>query len=54
MREVIPIDIANDPVAPHDYKQSEDPTLFQSEKTGRGPLKGQWMDKVRTKTDVPS
>lgn len=46
MREVVPIDIANDPIAAADYKKTEDPTIFKSEKTGRGPLTGQWTDKV--------
>lgn len=46
-REVVHIDIANDPVAPADYKAAEDPKLFKSEKTGRGPLTGQWTDKVK-------
>jgi hypothetical protein len=45
-REVVHIDIANDPVTTEDYKPDEDPAKFKSEKTGRGPLKGQWMDKV--------
>jgi hypothetical protein len=40
------IDIANDPVTSADYKHDEDPTKFKSEKTGRGPLVGHWMDKV--------
>jgi len=37
-REVVPIDIANDPVAPNDFKEDEDPRTFKSAKTGRGPL----------------
>ncbi|XP_069684079.1 phosphatidylinositol transfer protein alpha isoform isoform X1 [Periplaneta americana] len=45
-REIVHIDIANDPVASADFKPEEDPTKFKSEKTGRGPLVGQWMDKV--------
>ncbi|XP_027211669.1 phosphatidylinositol transfer protein beta isoform isoform X4 [Penaeus vannamei] len=46
MREVVTIDISNDPVKPADYKPSEDPTKFKSEKTGRGPLVGpQWWKK---------
>ena len=45
-REIVHIDIANDPVTSADYKADEDPTKFKSEKTGRGPLVGQWMDKV--------
>lgn len=45
-REVVHIDIANDPIAQADYKSTEDPKIFKSEKTGRGPLTGQWTDKV--------
>jgi hypothetical protein len=45
-REIVHIDIANDPITSADYKPDEDPTKFKSEKTGRGPLVGQWMDKV--------
>lgn len=39
-REVVHIDIANDPVTTADYKPDEDPTKFKSQKTGRGPLVG--------------
>ncbi|KAA0201267.1 hypothetical protein HAZT_HAZT005655 [Hyalella azteca] len=47
LREVIMIDIANDPVKPADYKPQEDPTKFKSQTTGRGPLVGKdWQDKV--------
>lgn len=59
MREVDVIDIAGDPVMPRDgrrrhagcgagedYKQDEDPSTFVSQKTGRGPLKGDWMKTV--------
>lgn len=46
-REVIEIDIANDPVASADYKESEDPSKFKSVKTDRGPLVGKgWKTKV--------
>ena len=45
-REVVMIDIANDPIESKDYKADEDPLLFKSEKTGRGPLSGNWQ--VRT------
>lgn len=46
-REVIPIDIANDPVTGADYKPTEDPAKFKSEKTGRGPLVGpEWKKDV--------
>jgi hypothetical protein len=42
-REVVIIDIANDPVKSKDYKKDQDPTLYRSEKTGRGPLEGDWI-----------
>ena len=41
-RMVVYIDIANDEVAPADYKKSEDPSSNNSKKTGRGPLSGDW------------
>jgi hypothetical protein len=44
-REVVKIDISNDPVEPRDYKQSEDPSKFKSTKTDRGPLVGQNWEK---------
>lgn len=45
-REVIHIDIANDPIIASDYKEAEDPKKFKSQKTGRGPLVGaDWMKK---------
>ena len=37
-REVIMIDIANDPIDPKEYREDEDPKLVKSQKTGRGPL----------------
>ena len=46
MRDVVMIDIANDPIQHKDYKANEDPTKFKSEKTGRGPLVGQWQSQV--------
>jgi len=46
-REVIPIDIANDPVASKDYKETEDPTKYKSEKTGRGPLVDDWKNTTK-------
>ncbi|KAI2804359.1 hypothetical protein BLOT_003341 [Blomia tropicalis] len=46
-REVIYIDIANDPVQQSDYKPDEDPKNFTSTKTGRGPLKGEWRNEVQ-------
>lgn len=41
-REVIFIDIAKDTVDAASYKAEEDPSKFKSEKTGRGPLSGDW------------
>ncbi len=41
-REIIMVDIANDPVNSSDYKPTEDPQKFNSSKTGRGPLNGKW------------
>merc|ERR1712228_1033127 len=41
-RRVVIIDIANDPVKAGDYKPDEDPSKVHSEKTGRGPLTGDW------------
>lgn len=37
-RQVVNIDIANDPCQSGDYKDDEDPKKFTSVKTGRGPL----------------
>lgn len=48
IREIVHIDIANDPVASADYKEDEDPTKFKSQKTGRGPLVGKdWKHNVQ-------
>ncbi|CRK98825.1 CLUMA_CG012024, isoform A [Clunio marinus] len=47
IREVVQVDIANDHIAHADYRESEDPTKFKSQKTGRGPLIGpDWRKKV--------
>ncbi|KAI5724524.1 hypothetical protein M8J77_013509 [Diaphorina citri] len=46
VREVVHIDIGNDPVSAGDYKETEDPAKFKSEKTGRGPLVGNWIEKA--------
>ncbi|XP_066924136.1 phosphatidylinositol transfer protein alpha isoform-like [Clytia hemisphaerica] len=44
-RVVDRIDIANDKCDTRDYKETEDPTKFKSEKTGRGPLQGAGWEK---------
>lgn len=47
-REVIEIDIVNDPIPRSDYKELEDPAIFKSVKTGRGPYKGiDWKKNVK-------
>lgn len=43
-REVVIIDIANDPVGTGDYKADLDPQKFKSQKTERGPLLGNWRE----------
>jgi len=37
------VDIAYDPLDPSKYKPEEDPTIFVSQKTGRGKLQKDWM-----------
>ncbi|XP_030004723.1 phosphatidylinositol transfer protein beta isoform isoform X1 [Sphaeramia orbicularis] len=50
--EVVPIDIASkEEVAGGDYKPEEDPALFHSAKTDRGPLGPDWKNEL--KTDCP-
>ncbi|XP_064180735.1 phosphatidylinositol transfer protein beta isoform-like isoform X1 [Anguilla rostrata] len=45
--EVVPIDIADrSQVDDADYKVEEDPAVFHSEKTGRGPLGPGWKKKL--------
>ncbi|XP_063081595.1 membrane-associated phosphatidylinositol transfer protein 2 isoform X3 [Cavia porcellus] len=41
------IDIVKDPVPPHEYKTEEDPRLFQSIKTHRGPLSDNWIEEYK-------
>lgn len=38
------LDIVADPISSGDYLAEEDPTLFQSKKTGRGPLSENWWE----------
>lgn len=43
-RKIVLIDIAdNEEVSHGDYKKEEDPTIFNSTKTGRGPLDKDWQ-----------
>jgi len=46
-RQVATIDIVNDTVDSKEYKQQEDPSLYHSEKTGRGPLAKNWRETSR-------
>lgn len=39
-----PIDIVKDPIPPHEYKVEEDPKLYKSLKTKRGPLTEDWIE----------
>ncbi|KAL5017677.1 hypothetical protein ScPMuIL_007266 [Solemya velum] len=47
IRKVVNIDIAADPVKSSDYKKEWDPTKYQSEKTGRGPLSAGWKNRCQ-------
>jgi len=51
-RDIQKINIATDPCDPRDYKITEDPTKFHSEKTGRGPLTPAFPE-MRTSDDEP-
>lgn len=39
-----PIDIVTDPIPAHEYKAEEDPRLYKSLKTQRGPLRDDWIE----------
>ncbi|XP_021554159.1 membrane-associated phosphatidylinositol transfer protein 2 isoform X3 [Neomonachus schauinslandi] len=41
------IDIVKDPVSPNEYKTEEDPKLFRSIKTQRGPLSDNWIEEYK-------
>ncbi|KAJ8415563.1 hypothetical protein AAFF_G00425430 [Aldrovandia affinis] len=43
-RSLDPIDIVKDPIPPHEYKVEEDPRLYKSAKTQRGPLTEDWIE----------
>jgi len=42
--EVDIVDIALDPIDPAKYKPEEDPTIYESQKNGRGKLKQDWRE----------
>jgi len=41
------IDIVTEEVDPSNYKKEEDPKIFKSERTGRGPLAKDWQKSVK-------
>lgn len=41
-----PIDIVKDVIAPHEYLAEEDPKLYKSAKTQRGPLSDNWIQEI--------
>ncbi|XP_006789753.1 membrane-associated phosphatidylinositol transfer protein 2-like isoform X6 [Neolamprologus brichardi] len=43
-RTIDPIDIVTDPIPTHEYKSEEDPRLYKSAKTQRGPLWDDWIE----------
>uniref|UniRef100_A0A3Q3WA37 DDHD domain-containing protein n=1 Tax=Mola mola TaxID=94237 RepID=A0A3Q3WA37_MOLML len=45
-RTVDPIDIVKDYIPPHEYLAEEDPKLYQSVKTKRGPLSDSWIEEI--------
>ncbi|KAL6036439.1 hypothetical protein STEG23_034150 [Scotinomys teguina] len=52
--EIVHIDIADrSQVEPADYKADEDPALFQSVKTKRGPLGPNWKKELANTPDCP-
>ncbi|XP_026575120.1 membrane-associated phosphatidylinositol transfer protein 2 isoform X2 [Pseudonaja textilis] len=47
-----PIDIVKDPVPPHEYKPEEDPKVFKSAKTARGPLPEDWIQEQKNNPGI--
>ncbi|XP_046872614.1 membrane-associated phosphatidylinositol transfer protein 2 isoform X2 [Hypomesus transpacificus] len=47
-RTLDPIDIVKDPIPPHEYKAEEDPRLYKSSKTQRGPLLDDWIEEFNS------
>uniref|UniRef100_A0A8D0DCB9 Phosphatidylinositol transfer protein membrane associated 2 n=1 Tax=Sander lucioperca TaxID=283035 RepID=A0A8D0DCB9_SANLU len=45
-RTIDPIDIVKDYIPPHEYLAEEDPKLYQSVKTKRGPLSDDWIEEI--------
>ncbi|XP_070826757.1 phosphatidylinositol transfer protein alpha isoform-like [Chaetodon trifascialis] len=52
--KVVDIDIADGScISSKDYKEEHDPTIFKSEKTGRGPLGPDWKKQLSENPDCP-
>nr|XP_022338913.1 protein retinal degeneration B-like isoform X2 [Crassostrea virginica] len=47
------LDIVKDPISSGDYKKEEDPKLFISEKTKRGPLTDNWLAEYARDSKIP-
>uniref|UniRef100_A0A8C7E0G1 Phosphatidylinositol transfer protein membrane associated 2 n=1 Tax=Naja naja TaxID=35670 RepID=A0A8C7E0G1_NAJNA len=47
-----PIDIVKDPVPLHEYKSEEDPKVFKSAKTARGPLPEDWIQEQKNNPGI--
>nr|XP_015828500.2 membrane-associated phosphatidylinositol transfer protein 2 isoform X2 [Nothobranchius furzeri] len=46
-RDIDQIDIVADPIPTHEYKAEEDPRLYKSVKTQRGPLRDDWIEEYK-------
>uniref|UniRef100_A0A1A8HS78 DDHD domain-containing protein n=1 Tax=Nothobranchius kuhntae TaxID=321403 RepID=A0A1A8HS78_NOTKU len=46
-RDIDQIDIVTDPIPTHEYKAEEDPRLYKSVKTQRGPLRDDWIEEYK-------
>ncbi|XP_077422679.1 phosphatidylinositol transfer protein alpha isoform-like [Vanacampus margaritifer] len=52
--EVVHIDIADrKAISAKEYKADQDPAIFKSEKTGRGPLGPEWQKELRNNPSCP-
>lgn len=52
--EVVQIDIADgSKISPKDYKKEQDPAIFKSVKTGRGPLGSGWKEELAKDPNTP-
>ncbi|KAM9812365.1 phosphatidylinositol transfer protein alpha isoform-like [Syngnathus typhle] len=52
--EVVQIDIADrTAISDNDYKADQDPAIFKSEKTGRGPLGPEWKKEILNNPSCP-